>query len=113
MSAQKPDPWLSASVAAARLQVSIDTVRVMFDNGVIRGARTAAGHRRIDPQSLQQLRFLSVSEAARALNLSAATIRLQFDDGVLAGHRTTAGYRRIDPAAIIAELARREEESHE
>ena len=47
--------WLTASLAAARLQVSAKTVTRWANQGRLQHRRTLGGHRRFDPELIDAL----------------------------------------------------------
>lgn len=98
-----PPRYLRVAAAARQLQLSVHTVRSLFDRGILSGIRTTTGQRLIEIASINayiETRFLSVSEAARRLDVSRETVMKRFDSGELAGHRSPAGHRLIDPSSL-------------
>lgn len=89
--------------AARELDLSAETIRLLFDRGELAGIRSESGYRLIDMESINSYRdrrHLTVSEAAHRLGVSHHDVRVLFDGGRLAGYRTSAGHRLIDPAGL-------------
>lgn len=103
MSTTTSAQYATVAVAARQLRLSAETVRHLFDRGVLTGMRSDAGYRLIDIDSIatySKRKHLTVSEAATRLGVSRETVTKRFDAGELAGYRSPAGHRLIDPAAL-------------
>jgi excisionase family DNA binding protein len=95
---------LRVSQVARKLDTSPDTVRRLFDRGILRGERTGPGqYRSVSPESIREFQAeLSVSEAAELLGLCSKTIRKYVDGGLLEGTRTPGGHRRVLRSSVEA-----------
>lgn len=101
MTSSRPDGYLFVSAAARELELTADTVRSLFDSGLLAGTRSVAGYRLIDASSVASFkRHLSVSETAQRLGVSVHAVRDRFDAGVLTGFRAESGRRWIDPESL-------------
>ncbi|MFF5373367.1 MerR family transcriptional regulator [[Kitasatospora] papulosa] len=68
---------------AERARVSVKTVRFYSDNGLLpEASRSAGGHRRYGPDSLERLRMI---RSLRTLDLPVPTVRRILDEGDTAG----------------------------
>jgi excisionase family DNA binding protein len=94
---------IGVTPAAVALSLHPDTIRTLFDDGILTGIRSKAGYRMIDTDSVNNLKkYRTCTEAAHVLGCSTRKIQNLFDAGTLWGYRTAGGRRRIDVASLVS-----------